>query len=113
MRIGNLFTGYPQEHPDELFERLVETPALKLERIVSHGHATPPGHWYDQDLDEWVVVLKGSAGVRFEGQEKTQVLRAGDHLRIPAHAKHRVEWTDPQQETVWLALHYAWRPTTT
>jgi cupin 2 domain-containing protein len=87
-------------------ERLVETGALRLERIVSLGHATPPGEWYDQERDEWVVLLTGSAGLRFADRDDLVEMRPGDHLVISAHRRHRVEWTDAGQPTIWLALHY-------
>ena len=77
-----------------------------MERIVSRGHASPDGFWYDQDENEWVIVLQGSAGLRFEGKEELLVLHTGDYILIPRHCKHRVEWTDTDCETVWLAVHY-------
>ena len=86
---------------------LVDGGTVRLERIISRGHATPPGEWYDQDCDEWVVVLRGSAGLRFEGETGEHVMHAGDHLVIPAHRRHRVEWTDSREPTVWLAVHYS------
>lgn len=79
---------------------------MRLERIVSTGHATPPGEWLDQARDEWVVVLRGSAGLRFDGEPAPRVMRAGDHVLIGAHRRHRVEWTDASEPTVWLAVHY-------
>ncbi|MBP1687909.1 MAG: cupin protein [Deltaproteobacteria bacterium] len=85
---------------------LLETATFRLERIVSTGHATPPGEWFDQSRDEWVIVLSGSAGLLFEGDREPLVLRAGDYVTIPAHRRHRVEWTDPAEPTLWLALHY-------
>ncbi|MGH7314518.1 MAG: cupin domain-containing protein [Candidatus Rokuibacteriota bacterium] len=102
----NLFADLPRSLPAEQFDLLVAAGRLRLERIISTAHATPPGRWDDQDTDEWVVVLRGSAGLRFEGSDDVVVLREGDHLIIPAHRRHRVEWTDAQQPTVWLALHY-------
>lgn len=103
---GNLFGGFPENLPQELFETLVETVSLRLERIVSAGHATPAGEWYDQERPEWVVLLCGSAGLRFEEHPEIVVLKPDDFLLIPAHERHRVEWTDPRVKTVWLALHY-------
>jgi cupin 2 domain-containing protein len=102
---GNLFAGVPPALPDELVELLWQTPNLKVERIVSRGHATPPGQWYDQDRDEWVVLLKGSAGLRIEGRDQPTELRPGDYLLLPARMRHRVEWTAAGEETVWLAVH--------
>jgi cupin 2 domain-containing protein len=110
----NLFTDVEGRLAAERIDVLVEVGAVRLERIVSTGHATPPGEWYDQDRDEWVVVLRGSAGLRFEGEPGERVMHAGDHLVIPAHRRHRVEWTDSREPTVWLAVRYpgAGSPTT-
>ena len=102
----NLFARFPGKGLGEAFETLVETGALRLERIVSHGQATPAGEWYDQEWDEWVVLLQGSAGLLLEGEREAQTLRPGDFRHIPAHRRHRVEWTDEERPTVWLALHY-------
>jgi cupin 2 domain-containing protein len=85
---------------------LVTSPGLRLERIVSTAHRTPPGEWYDQATREWVVVLRGRAGLRFADRAEITVLEVGDWVDIPAHRRHRVEWTDPTEPTVWLALHY-------
>lgn len=102
----NLFASVPVALVEELVDVLLETPGLRLERIVSTAHATPPGRWCDQDRDEWVVLLRGSAGLRLEGDAEPVTLRPGDHVLIPAHRRHRVEWTDAAEPTVWLALHF-------
>ena len=103
---NNLFAGIPLEIPDEIIEVLLKTPAFHLERIISAGQATPPGQWYDQETHERVVLLSGSAGLLFAGEAEVRELRPGDYLLIPAHCRHRVEWTDPEHKTVWIALHY-------
>jgi cupin 2 domain-containing protein len=105
MEIYNLFYNVPDFCQEEIFETLFENTGLKAERIISEGHATPSGQWYDQEWNEWVVLLQGSAGIFLEGDENTITLKPGDYLYIPAHKKHRVEWTDPQGKTIWLALH--------
>lgn len=87
-------------------ETLIQTGSLRLERIVSTGQATPPGEWFDQDRDEWVALLSGSAGLLFEGEDRARILRPGDYVLIPARVRHRVEWTEQGAETVWLALHF-------
>ena len=102
---GNLFAHLTPPTPDERFERLLDRDGLTLERIVSHGHATPEGEWLDQPRAEWVVLLKGAAGLRFEDEAEIRQLRPGDHVLIPAHTRHRVEWTSETEPTVWLALH--------
>jgi len=102
----NLFDDIPRELPAERIDVLLDTPGIRLERIISLGHATPPGEWYDQARDEWVVVLRGRARVRIEGETEDRALGVGDHLLLRAHVRHRVEWTDSAGPTVWLALHY-------
>jgi cupin 2 domain-containing protein len=101
---GNLLAGVPTNLPDELFETITESRDVRIERIVSHGHASPPGFWYDQPQHEWVVLVKGAARLRFENW--TIDLTPGDFINIRAHEKHRVEWTSPDEPTVWLAVHY-------
>jgi len=104
--VANLFAAFPAEIPEEIFETILAAGNFRLERIVSGGQATAPGEWYDQDTHEWVALLSGGAGLRFEDEPEPRVLRPGDYLLIPAHRRHRVEWTDPDRPTVWLALHY-------
>jgi len=106
VKISSLFHGIPEILPDELFETLLQTPGFRLERIVSRRHATPPGTWFDQSMDEWVLMLAGRAGLRFENPDLTLEMQPGEHLLIPAGRRHRVEWTDPDRDTVWLALYY-------
>jgi cupin 2 domain-containing protein len=101
----NLFADLPAHLPDEVVQPLLTAKAVRVERIVSHGHASPAGFWYDQDRPEWVVVLAGAARVRFE--DGVIEMRPGDWVHIPAHTRHRVEWTTPDGPTVWLAVHYA------
>ena len=101
----NLFAGIPAELFDELTQTLLATSRIRIERIVSHGQASLPGAWYDQDRPEWVLLVKGAARLQFDGQRPLD-LRPGDFVNIPAHKRHRVEWTDPTQPTIWLAIHY-------
>ncbi len=104
--MGHLLKHIPDQLPEELFETLLAQPGFKLERIVSRGHATPAGQWYDQDDDEWVLLVKGSARLRIEDQEEEIHLKPGKYILLPARCRHRVEWTDPETDTVWLVLHY-------
>jgi cupin 2 domain-containing protein len=104
MTTNNLFVQLPRHLPDELFTTLLDAANVRIERIVSHGHASPEGFWYDQDQHEWVVVLKGAARLRFE--DETIEMKPGDFIDIPVHKKHRVEWTTPDEPTLWLAVHY-------
>ena len=102
----NLFSNIPDDLPDELLETLIDADSLRIERIVSHGHSSPEGLSYDQEQHEWVVVLKGAARLRFDDDDKLVEMGPGDYVNIPAHKRHRVEWTTPDEPTVWLAVHY-------
>ena len=102
----NLFTSELAGRVDEAVQPLVVGNGLRLERIVSHGQVSPPGFWYDQAEAEWVTVLRGGARIRIDGQADVVMLRAGDSILLPAHCRHRVEWTDPDQPTIWLALYF-------
>lgn len=102
---GNLFAALPPPGPAEAVVALWERPGLRVERIVSRGHATPPGGWYDQPADEWVVLLAGAARLEIEGRADALELRPGDWVLLPAHVRHRVAGTDPDRDTVWLAVH--------
>ena len=106
MRRGTLLTGLPPHQAEEQVERLIEGPTVRIERIVSTGQASPPGFWYDQPDDEFVVLLAGAARLRFEEGDLTLDLRPGDWVEIPAHVRHRVESTEAEPATVWLAVHY-------
>lgn len=104
--MGSLLDGIPTELPEELFETICSTEDVKIERIVSKGHSSPEGFWYDQNWNEFVLVVQGSAGLQIEGEDNIVVLNAGEFLNIGSHVKHRVEWTDSACETIWLAVHY-------
>ncbi len=104
--ISNLFAGIPECLPEELFECLAESDSVRIERIISHGHVTADGDWYDQEWDEWVLLLSGSAALQFEGEEGQRILEQGDFILIPAHCRHRVAWTDRHVKSVWLAVHF-------
>ena len=101
----NLFADLPVSLPEELCQTLLNAASVRIERIVSDGHCSPEGFWYDQETHEWVLLVSGAARLRFEGEEPLQ-LTAGSFVNIPAHKRHRVEWTDPIQPTIWLAVHY-------
>jgi cupin 2 domain-containing protein len=104
--LPNVFAGLPRALSGEVVTTLVADGCIRIERIVSHGQASPPGFWYDQDQHEWVAVLRGAAKIRFEGDEPLVEMHAGDFITIPAHRRHRVEWTTPDEPTVWLAVHF-------
>lgn len=90
----------------ERFDALLARPGLRIERIVSHGHASPDAFWYDQTQGEWVVVLQGRARLRFADEAADRELGPGDHVDIAPRRRHRVTWTTPDGPTIWLAVHY-------
>ena len=104
--MNNLFSNIPTDLVEELTDSLLTLPAGHIERIVSHGHASPEGFWYDQEEFEWVMLLKGEAKLLFEGDGDPIHIKPGDFVSIPAHKRHRVEWTIPDEPTIWLAVHY-------
>lgn len=102
---ANLFADIPEQLTDELVSILLTAANIRVERIISNGHCSPNGFWYDQPQAEWVAVLKGRAKLRFEDNDSVVELHPGDFLNIPAHRRHRVDWTPPDEPTVWLAIH--------
>lgn len=101
----NILDALPKDLEKEVFEDLVRSQSMRIERIVSKGHSSPESGWYDQDENEWVMVVEGSASLEFEDGSVCD-LSAGDYINIPAHVKHKVSWTDPDEITVWLAVFY-------
>lgn len=104
---GNVYAAVPPTLAEEEFLTLLSSPTVRIERIVSRGQASAPDFWYDQQWAEWVLVLKGAAQLRFEGEADPVRLDEGDYVAIPPGRRHRVEWTDPDRPTIWLAVHYA------
>ena len=102
----NLFDHIPPVLRAEFVERLAGKKGVRIERIVSRGHSSPAGFWYDQAETEWVLLVKGAARIRFEADHTTVEMKAGDHITIAPRARHRVEWTPPDEETIWLAVFY-------
>ncbi len=105
MMPSNLFADIPDSLPEELFRDILNRGAVRIERIVSRGHRSPEGFWFDQAWDEWVLVVRGRAGLEVQGQPAVVELGPGDHLLLSAHTRHRVAWTDEKCDTVWLAVH--------
>jgi cupin 2 domain-containing protein len=107
VKTGNLARDlHARALPDEIIEVLIERPGLSIERIVSTGQATPEGQWYDQETDEWVLLVRGSACLRIEGEREDRELSEGDWILLPAHCRHRVTWTRAEPPTVWLAVYF-------
>lgn len=110
MKPDNLFSNIPADLSEEWNQAIIKGDRATVERIVSLGHCSSEGFWYDQQWDEWVAVLQGSAGIEFEGEKEIVRMEKGDHLLIPAHVRHRVAWTSKDQQTIWLAVHLHNRP---
>lgn len=103
--VENLLADLPDARQTEQFTQLLQRPGLRIERIVSRGQCSPPDDWYDQNEHEWVLLLQGAAELMLADGSVIR-LTSGDHVYLPAHEKHRVHWTDPQQDTVWLAVFH-------
>jgi len=103
--LANIFSDIPAEIPNEIFEDIITTEKLRVERIVSKGHVSPDSQWYDQTENEWVIVLSGYGVIEYINGDKV-TLRQGDYLHIKAHEKHRVVETSTDENTVWLAIFY-------
>jgi cupin 2 domain-containing protein len=105
LKPNNIFEFLPANLDTEVFENIFQSGELKIERIISKGHSSPATQWYDQAQSEWVMILQGEAIVAVENDEDQHLL-PGSYLNIPAHTRHRVKWTSPEVETIWLAIHY-------
>lgn len=106
MRVGNIFDELPDTLAGEQLIELAAAAGVRIERVVSTGQASPPGFWYDQDDDEWVIVLRGCAGLEIEGRTGEVEMAVGDWIWIRARERHRIAWTSPDEPTVWLAVHF-------
>ena len=102
--ISNILSDIPAASADEAAEALLKADGVRVERIVSYGQSSPPGFWYDQEEAEWVLVLRGRARLTLAGEAEDRALGPGDSLFLPAHCRHRVAWTQPDEPTVWLAI---------
>lgn len=105
----NIFDDIPAKSSKEIFSQLLSSGSTRIERIVSYGQSSDPDFWYDQDENEFVLLISGSATLEFkadESQSKTISLKPGDYLNIPAHKHHRVVATDSDEKTIWLVVFY-------
>ena len=100
----DLLSELPPASADEAITTLVAGDGVRIERIVSRGHASPEGFWYDQAEAEWLMVVAGRARLRIEGEAEDRALGPGDSLFLPARCRHRIAWSDPAQPAVWLAV---------
>lgn len=101
----NIYKNLPGNLHNEIFQVITENSNVKIEKIISNGQSSPPNFWYNQELNEFVILLKGSAELLFENDEYVKMI-PGDYIIIPSHKKHRVERTSETEETIWLAIHY-------
>lgn len=105
MNKTNIFEQIPDEIKGELFEDIISTKNVKIERIVSDGHTSPKEGWYESEQNEWVIVLQGEAILSFENKESVK-LKVGSYHNITASTKHKVSYTSQLEKTIWLAIHY-------
>ncbi|SHE22889.1 cupin domain-containing protein [methanotrophic endosymbiont of Bathymodiolus puteoserpentis (Logatchev)] len=106
VKIKNILADIPAQLPKELFTCLLQNEQVQIERIISRGQTSAKDEWYDQASDEWVILLQGEAVLEFSEPQAFKKLQAGDYLLIPAHCKHRVDWTHPDKDSIWLAVHF-------
>lgn len=106
MKKKNFFSKIPENLSEEIIETILAQKNIRIERIISKGQSSPKDFWYNQIENEWILVLEGKAMIKFE-DESIITLNKGDYLLIPANQKHRVEWTDPKQHTIWLAFFFS------
>jgi cupin 2 domain-containing protein len=102
----NLLSPLPDARAGEIVDILLGRPGVRIERIVSLGQASPPGFWYDQEEGEWLLLVAGAADLHFADEAKPRRLSSGDWLDIVPHRRHRVDWTDPANPTLWLGVFY-------
>jgi len=105
MKTSNIFEHIPKDLQEEIFEDIVKTDKLQIQRIISKGDSTLDSKWYNQTDNEWVIILQGEAILSFK-ESKDIKLKTGDYINIQAHIVHKVLWTTPDTETIWLAIHY-------
>ncbi|WDP92729.1 MAG: cupin domain-containing protein [Desulfobacter sp.] len=103
--MNNIFNGIPEQIPEEIFEDIIRTDNIRIERIVSKGQSSPEKGWYDQPENEWVMVLSGYGIIEFD-DGRIITMTKGDHLNIKANERHRVKATSPDEATIWLAVFY-------
>lgn len=106
MTKNNIFSDLPTSFDKEIFEDILIRENVRIERIISYGQRSPESGWYDQEENEWVIVLSGSGRLMFEDESQVE-LKAGDYLLISAHQRHKVVSTDTQQPTIWLAVFFS------
>ncbi len=104
MDTKNIYNSSVLNKQEEVIEEILSTKSFRLEKISSFGHRTPDNEWYDQDNDEWVLLLKGRATILFQIQNKTVNLKEGDYFLIKKHIKHRVEYVS--EDALWLCIHF-------
>ena len=100
----NIYEFSQEVYQLEKFEQIVAGKNIQIDRIISTGQTTTTGQWYDQELDEWVILLQGEAELSYADDTRIKI-KAGDYLLIPAHTKHRVEYTSIEPACIWLAVH--------
>lgn len=104
VRVKNIFKDLPPIVMEEVFETIVDKKGVRIERITSLGQATPKGEWLKDKKNEWVILVKGKAKLKFRMTKKVVTMNPGDHLFIASDVSHRVEWTSPKEKSVWVAV---------
>ncbi len=103
---GNIFCNINNNQEKEVFNTIIRSSPVTIKRIISCGQSTPGEKWLKEKKNEWVILLKGSAALKFMNKKSLVILKKGEHVFILAGLKHRVEYTGRKQETVWLAVYF-------
>jgi cupin 2 domain-containing protein len=104
--LKNIFSDIPHDFKEEFIEPLVKDSDVKIDRIVSRGHSSDPDFWYNQDENEFVLILQGEAKLKFKDEKNIVRMQKGDYMVIPAHKEHRIKWTPKNEDTLWLTVHF-------
>lgn len=102
--LSNIFKDIKIDNENEQFIDLLKHENVRIERIVSNRQCSPIDFWYEQEENEFVLLLKGEAILEFENKEV--ILKEGDFINIPSKRKHRVKYTSKEIPTIWLAIFY-------
>lgn len=100
----NIFDEIIVDKNEESFFEIFKNDIIKVEKIVSNGQKSPENFWYEQEKNEYILLLDGFAILEFEDKEIE--LKKGDCINICAMQKHRVKFTSQDEPTIWFAVFY-------
>lgn len=101
---NNIYQNIPDYAKTEIFEDILKSENIRIERIISYGPESNDSEWYEQNENEWVILIEGKAKLIFEDSEL--ILEKGDHINIPAMKRHKVEIIEKENKCIWIAVFY-------